>query len=46
MSLPNEIAVKETRISHALARLGFDTLILTRRVNFARITAGGRAISC
>ena len=30
----------------ALARLGFDTLILTRRVNFAWITAGGRAIAC
>jgi Xaa-Pro dipeptidase len=46
MPIPNEIAVKEARISEALARLGFDTLILTRRVNFAWITAGGRAISC
>jgi antitoxin VapB len=46
MSIPNEIAVKEARVSDALARLGFDTLILTRRVNFAWITAGGRAITC
>ena len=46
MARTDEIAVKEARISAALARLGFDTLILTRRVNFAWITAGGRAITC
>ena len=46
MARTDEIAVKEARISAALARLGFDTLILTRRVNFAWITAGGRAIAC
>ena len=46
MSCTAEIAVKEARISTALARLGFDSLVLTRRVNFAWITAGGRAISC
>jgi Xaa-Pro dipeptidase len=46
MSIPNEIVVKEARVSEALARLGYESLILTRRANFAWITAGGRAISC
>ena len=46
MARTDEIAVKEDRIRTMLARLGFDTVILTRRVNFAWITAGGRAISC
>ena len=46
MSIPDECTIKEARIWAALARLGFDSLVLTRRVNFAWITAGGRAISC
>jgi Xaa-Pro aminopeptidase len=46
MARTDEIAVKETRLFSALSKLGYDTLILTRRVNFAWITAGGRAIAC
>ena len=46
MSIPDECTIKEARIWAALARLGFDSLVLTRRVNFTWITAGGRAISC
>ena len=40
MTRTDEIAVKEDRIRKTLARLGFDSLILTRRVNFAWITVG------
>jgi Xaa-Pro aminopeptidase len=45
MSAPNECTIKEEHIQAALARLGFDSLILTRRDNFAWVTGGGRAIS-
>ncbi len=45
MSIPSECTVKEERIWAALARLGFDSLVLARRDNFAWITGGGRAIA-
>lgn len=46
MSIPYEAQIKEGRLRDALANLGYQTIILTRRENFAWLTCGGRAISC
>jgi len=45
MPASDEFGTKETRIWNMLAAQHFDSLILTRRDNFAWITGGGRAIS-
>ncbi len=46
MAIPTEAQVKEKRIWQKLAELGYDSLILTRRDNFAWLTCGGRAVVC
>ena len=46
MPIPAEVQVKERRIRAALAGLGFDSLIITRRDNLAWATGGGRAVVC
>ncbi len=46
MAIPSEAQVKEQRIWEALTRLGYDSLIVTRRDNFAWLTCGGRAVVC
>jgi Xaa-Pro aminopeptidase len=44
MVVQAEALIKEKRVWAALDRLGFDSLILTRRENFAWLTCGGRAV--
>lgn len=44
MYSPAEAQEKERRIHTRLAELGFDSLILTRRDNFAWLSCGGRAV--
>jgi Xaa-Pro dipeptidase len=44
MSSSVEAQEKETRIHSALAQLGYDSLVVTRRDNFAWLTGGGRAV--
>ena len=44
MSSLSESQEKERRIHAALAQLGYDSVILTRRDNFAWLTCGGRAV--
>jgi Xaa-Pro aminopeptidase len=44
MSTPPEAIEKEERIHRLLAQLGYDSLILARRDNFAWLTCGGRAV--
>jgi antitoxin VapB len=44
MSIPAEAFEKERRVHDTLARLGFDSLIITRRDNFAWMTCGGEAV--
>ena len=42
--LENEIEEKEKRVKNLLARLGFESLLLTRRENFSWFTCGKRAV--
>jgi Xaa-Pro aminopeptidase len=42
--IPIEAQEKERRIHSMLARLGYDSLIITRRDHFAWLTCGGRAV--
>jgi antitoxin VapB len=44
MFAPTELEEKERRIQAMLARLGYDSLIVTRRDNFAWLSCGGRAV--
>jgi Xaa-Pro dipeptidase len=44
MSIPAEAKEKERRIHAALSDLGYDSLIITRRDNFAWLSCGGRAV--
>jgi antitoxin VapB len=44
MFAPTELEEKERRIHALLARLGYDSLIVTRRDNFAWLSCGGRAV--
>lgn len=44
MSIPAEAQEKERRIRTALSDLGYDSLIITRRDNFAWLSCGGRAV--
>ncbi len=44
MFIPAEAKEKERRIHAALAKLGYDSLIITRRDNFAWLSCGGRAV--
>jgi Xaa-Pro dipeptidase len=46
MSTPTEVQEKERRVRAALDRLGYHSLIITRRSNFAWLSGGGRAILC
>jgi len=46
MAIPTEAQVKEQRIWQKLAELGYESLIVTRRDNFAWLTCGGRAVVC
>lgn len=46
MAIPAEAQEKEGRVHAALARLGYDSLVITRRDNFAWLTCGGRAVVC
>lgn len=45
MTIPPEAQEKERRLHTALSVLGYDSVILTRRSNFAWITCGGEAVS-
>lgn len=40
-----EAQIKESRLYHALSELDYDSLIITRRSNFAWLTCGGEAVS-
>jgi len=44
MFVPAEAQEKERRIHALLASLGYDSLIITRRDNFAWLSCGGRAV--
>ncbi|MGA2111630.1 MAG: M24 family metallopeptidase [Anaerolineales bacterium] len=44
MSIPHEAQEKERRIRTALSELGRDSLIITRRDNFAWLSCGGLAV--
>lgn len=44
VTIPAEAQEKERRVRDALARLNYDSLIITRRDNFAWLTCGGRAV--
>ncbi len=46
MPIPVEAQEKERRIHAALDRLGYGSLIITRRDNFAWASCGGRAVVC
>lgn len=45
MTIFIEVQEKENRLRTALVDAGYDSVILTRRSNFAWITAGGEAMS-
>lgn len=45
MSILNEALVKEERIHAMLDKHGYDSLLVTRRENFAWLSCGGRAVT-
>ena len=45
MDISGEIQEKERRVRRLLSRLGYDSVLLTRRENFSWMSCGGRAVT-